>query len=77
MILPFKCLAVQGYVNEHPIEMFYRDNRLNPIHEGTTGIQSLDLLARKVPMGSMQGYQALMAEINDTIKDARSHEALK
>ncbi|REL35584.1 acyl-CoA dehydrogenase [Thalassotalea euphylliae] len=69
-------LGGAGYVNEHPIEMFYRDNRLNPIHEGTTGIQSLDLLARKVPMGSMQAYQALMAEINDTIKDATSHEAL-
>ena len=35
-------LGGSGYVNEHPVEMMYRDNRLNPIHEGTTGIQSLD-----------------------------------
>ncbi|MEL7400968.1 MAG: acyl-CoA dehydrogenase family protein, partial [Pseudomonadota bacterium] len=42
-------LGGAGYTNEHPVEMFYRDNRLNPIHEGTTGIQSLDLLGRKVP----------------------------
>ena len=32
-----------GDVNEHPVEMMYRDNRLNLIHEGMTGIQSLDL----------------------------------
>ncbi|REL26945.1 acyl-CoA dehydrogenase [Thalassotalea euphylliae] len=69
-------LGGAGYVNEHPIEMFYRDNRLNPIHEGTTGIQSLDLLARKVPMGGMQGYQALMTEMTNTVKDASNLDTL-
>ena len=69
-------LGGAGYVNEHPIEMFYRDNRLNPIHEGTTGIQSLDLLARKVPMGGMQGYQALMTEMTNTVKGASSVDTL-
>ena len=69
-------LGGAGYVNEHPIEMFYRDNRLNPIHEGTTGIQSLDLLARKVPMGGMQGYQALIAEMKETISRAKTVKPL-
>ncbi|KZY89568.1 acyl-CoA dehydrogenase, partial [Oleiphilus sp. HI0071] len=59
-------LGGHGYVNEHPVEMFYRDNRLNPIHEGTTGIQSLDLMGRKVPMNNFAGYKAMMAEIGTT-----------
>ncbi|OBI44044.1 acyl-CoA dehydrogenase [Mycobacterium sp. E796] len=46
-------LAIQvhggyGYTREYDVEQHYRDNRLNPIHEGTVGIQSLDLLGRKV-----------------------------
>ncbi len=69
-------LGGSGYVNEHPVEMFYRDNRLNPIHEGTTGIQSIDLLARKVPMKNMAGYQAALSAMADTITQARADEAL-
>jgi hypothetical protein len=43
--------------------MFSRDNRLNPIHEGTTGIQSLDLLCPKVPMNNFKGYQTFLNEM--------------
>jgi butyryl-CoA dehydrogenase len=64
-------LGGSGYVNEHPVEMMYRDNRLNPIHEGTTGIQSLDLLARKVPQNGLAGYMACLAAMEATIADAR------
>ncbi len=70
-------LGGSGYVNEHPVEMFYRDNRLNPIHEGTTGIQSLDLLARKVPMNNLAGYKAALKAMATTIAQARSDEALR
>ena len=56
--------------------MFYRDNRLNAIHEGTTGIQSLDLLTRKVPMNKMAGYLATLAEIDKTIAQASPIEGL-
>lgn len=65
-----------GYINEHPVEMFYRDNRLNPIHEGTTGIQSLDLITRKVPMNKMQGYTATLNEIIKTIDLAKQYDSL-
>jgi butyryl-CoA dehydrogenase len=68
--LAIQVLGGAGYTNDHPVEMFYRDNRLNPIHEGTTGIQSLDLLARKVPMHNMAGYHALIAEMEKTIATA-------
>jgi butyryl-CoA dehydrogenase len=59
-------LAIQvhggyGYTRDYPVEQFYRDNRLNPIHEGTQGIQSLDLLGRKVVLQGGAGL-ALLAE---------------
>ncbi|SFO17466.1 butyryl-CoA dehydrogenase [Geodermatophilus obscurus] len=59
-------LAIQvhggyGYTRDYPVEQFYRDNRLNPIHEGTNGIQALDLLGRKVTVQGGAGL-ALLAE---------------
>ncbi|SEA20999.1 acyl-CoA dehydrogenase [Microbulbifer marinus] len=72
--LAIQVMGGHGYINEHPVEMFYRDNRLNPIHEGTTGIQSLDLLGRKVPMNKFAGYRAVLAEMQQTIEQARDSE---
>ena len=68
--LAIQVLGGSGYVNEHPVEMFYRDNRLNPIHEGTSGIQSLDLLCRKVPMDNFSGLQIFIAEMLATLSQA-------
>ncbi|MBA6378852.1 MULTISPECIES: acyl-CoA dehydrogenase [unclassified Colwellia] len=74
--LAIQVLGGHGYINEHPVELFYRDNRLNAIHEGTTGIQSLDLLTRKVPMNKMAGYLATLTEINITIEQAKNYQSL-
>lgn len=74
--LAIQVMGGHGYINDHPVEMFYRDNRLNPIHEGTTGIQSLDLLTRKVPMNKMQGYSATLNEIVKTIEIAKQYDGL-
>jgi alkylation response protein AidB-like acyl-CoA dehydrogenase len=56
-------LAIQvhggyGYTRDFPVEQYWRDNRLNMIHEGTHGIQALDLLGRKVLMEEGRGLQA-------------------
>ncbi len=48
-----------GYTRDYDVEQHYRDNRLNPIHEGTHGIQALDLLGRKVVMADGAGLAAL------------------
>jgi hypothetical protein len=61
-------LAIQvhggyGYTRDYPVEQFYRDNRLNPIHEGTHGIQALDLLGRKV----VEGHGAALGLLGDRI----------
>ena len=68
-------LAIQvhggyGYTRDFPVEQYWRDNRLNMIHEGTHGIQGLDLLGRKVVMNGGAGYAALAARINTTIEAA-------
>ncbi|OBK76410.1 acyl-CoA dehydrogenase [Mycobacterium sp. 1164985.4] len=68
-------LAIQvhggyGYTREYDVEQHYRDNRLNPIHEGTHGIQSLDLLGRKVPARGGAGLAALETAIGKTVVEA-------
>jgi butyryl-CoA dehydrogenase len=55
-----------GYTREYPVEQFYRDNRLNSIHEGTDGIQALDLLGRKVLMRDGAGLRLLLDRIRAT-----------
>ena len=68
-------LAIQihggyGYTREYPVEQFYRDNRLNPIHEGTHGIQGLDLLGRKVTMHEGAALKLLGREVQKTVQEA-------
>jgi butyryl-CoA dehydrogenase len=59
-----------GYTRDFPVEQFYRDNRLNAIHEGTHGIQALDLLGRKVAQGEGAGFKLLLREIEMTCREA-------
>jgi alkylation response protein AidB-like acyl-CoA dehydrogenase len=68
-------LAIQvhggyGYSREYDVEQHYRDNRLNPIHEGTHGIQSLDLLGRKVPHHNGANLAALGGALAQTVVSA-------
>lgn len=65
-----------GYTREYPVEQFYRDNRLNPIHEGTDGIQGIDLLGRKVSAAGGRFYKELMERIDTTISEARQKSRL-
>ena len=55
-----------GYTREYPVEQFYRDNRLNSIHEGSDGIQALDLLGRKVVMRDGAGLALLLSLVRQT-----------
>jgi alkylation response protein AidB-like acyl-CoA dehydrogenase len=74
-------LAIQvhggyGYTRDFPVEQYWRDNRLNMIHEGTHGIQAADLLGRKVLMEDGRGLQLLAARITDTIARTASVPSL-
>nr|WP_296765672.1 acyl-CoA dehydrogenase [Rhodococcus sp. (in: high G+C Gram-positive bacteria)] len=69
-------LAIQihggyGYTRDYDVEQYYRDNRLNPIHEGTHGIQGLDLLGRKVTMQGGAGLVLLGDRVAGTVRAAR------
>src|SRR5476651_1286647 len=74
--LAIQILGGHGYTRDYPVEQYYRDNRLNPIHEGTHGIQSLDLLGRKLAQNGGSGLKQLIRLIAKTIERAREHEAL-
>ena len=59
-----------GYAREYNVEQLFRDNRLNQIHEGTNGIQALDLLGRKVTQQKGAAFAALIGEIGETVAEA-------
>ncbi|MBB3292262.1 butyryl-CoA dehydrogenase [Mitsuaria sp. BK045] len=68
--LAIQVLGGYGYTRDFPVEQYWRDNRLNMIHEGTHGIQALDLLGRKVVMDGGQALMALATRISDTAQRA-------
>lgn len=74
-------LAIQvhggyGYTRDFDVEQLWRDNRLNPIHEGTNGIQAIDLLGRKLLFSDGRSLALLRERIADTVKRAEANEAL-
>ena len=60
--LAIQVLGGYGYTRDFPVEQYWRDNRLNMIHEGTHGIQALDLLGRKVVMDDGAGLALLLRD---------------
>jgi butyryl-CoA dehydrogenase len=74
-------LAIQvhggyGYTRDFPVEQYWRDNRLNMIHEGAHGIHGLDLLGRKVLLEGGLALRLLGQRIEATIRRASEHEPL-
>ncbi len=68
--LAIQVLGGYGYTRDFPVEQHWRDNRLNMIHEGTHGIQGLDLLGRKVVMNGGAGLKLLATRISATAERA-------
>jgi butyryl-CoA dehydrogenase len=69
-------LGGAGYTNDFPVEQYYREARIHPIHEGTTGIHGLDILGRKLLINKGQGWELLKAEIDQSIHDLTKYPAL-
>lgn len=72
-----QCLGGYGYCDDFPLEQYYRDIRINPIHEGTTGIQGIDLLGRKVMMKNGKAFMLFLEEVKKTITAAEAISELK
>lgn len=70
-------LGGYGYCDEFPLEQFYRDARIHPIHEGTTGIQGITLLGRNVTMKNGKAIKLFLGEVQATIKKAEEVPELK
>ncbi len=74
--LAIQVLGGYGYTRDFPVEQYWREQRLNMIHEGTHGIQALDLLGRKVLMQEGKGLAALGARMVATARRASNVKAL-
>ncbi len=72
-----QCLGGYGYCEEFPLEQHYRDMRIHPIHEGSTGVQGMDLLGRKMMMKGGKAAQLYMEEVAKTIAKAKALDPLK
>ena len=70
-------LGGYGFCSDFILQQYYRDIRIFSIYEGTTGIQSLDLLGRKMTMNNGKGVKLLSDEIMNSIMDASKFEDLK
>jgi len=74
--LAIQVLGGYGYTTEYPVERFYRDNRLNHIHEGTHAIHGLDILGRKVRMAGGAALAIVLQEMSSTMEDAQQLDDL-
>lgn len=70
-------LGGYGYCEDFNLELFFRDSRIHPIHEGTTGIQGQDLLGRKTTMKKGRALELFVHEIKETITEAGNYQPLK
>jgi butyryl-CoA dehydrogenase len=75
--LAIQVLGGYGYTRDFPVEQYWRDNRLNMIHEGTHGIQAMDLLGRKVLTEGGRGLALLAARMQATIEKTKNRTELK
>lgn len=71
-----QCFGGSGYCDDYPLEQYYRDARIHPIHEGTTGIHGLDLLGRKVVMNEGRAFELYLNEVEETIRLAKAFPEL-
>jgi len=71
-----QCFGGSGYCDDYPLEQYYRDARIHPIHEGTTAIHGIDLLDRKTRMKDGKAFKIYIAEMKSAIEEASKDPAL-
>jgi butyryl-CoA dehydrogenase len=72
-----QCFGGYGYCEDFPVEQHFRDMRIHTIHEGTTGIQAMDLLGRKLVMNNGKAFFLYLAEVRKAITEARAVAGLE
>ena len=71
-----QCFGGYGYCEDFPVEQHYRDIRIHPLHEGTTGIQAIDLLGRKVRYQDGIAFRIYCEEVEKTLRESREQQEL-
>ncbi|MCP4119047.1 MAG: acyl-CoA dehydrogenase [Desulfobacteraceae bacterium] len=66
-----QCFGGYGYCEDFPVEQYFRDARIHPIHEGTTGMQGMDLLGRKMVMNNGKAGMLFMEEVTRAIAEGK------
>ncbi len=72
-----QCLGGSGYCDDYPMEQYYRDARIHPIHEGTSAIHGIDLLARKISMREGRAFHLFLGEVKTAVIRAKEEKELK
>jgi alkylation response protein AidB-like acyl-CoA dehydrogenase len=72
-----QCFGGYGYCDDFPVEQYFRDMRIHTIHEGTTGIQGMDLLGRKLLMKDGKAGLLFITEVKKTIRTAKGIQELE
>ncbi|MCP4755729.1 MAG: acyl-CoA dehydrogenase [Proteobacteria bacterium] len=72
-----QCLGGYGYCNEFPLEQHFRNSRIHPIHGGTTGIQGIDLLGRKIAADNAEAFAIYTEEVEKTVMEAGNYTELQ
>lgn len=72
-----QCLGGSGFTKDYPLEQYYREVRIHPIHEGTTAIHGMDLLGRKMMAHNGLAVQYLVQEILQEIECAKKNDESK
>jgi len=65
-----------GFTQDFPMEQYIRDQKIDTLYEGTTHIQALDLIFRKIVRDGGQTLQGLMAQVQKTIDEKEGGDAL-
>ena len=75
--MSLQCYGGSGYLQDYPAEQYIRDQKIDSLYEGTTAIQALDLLMRKIAKDSGATLQNLMGRISQTLETNEGGDALK
>ncbi len=75
--LSLQTFGGSGYLQDYPIEQYIRDQKIDTLYEGTTHIQALDLLMRKIAKDGGATLGRLLEQVNATLAKEEGGDALK
>jgi alkylation response protein AidB-like acyl-CoA dehydrogenase len=77
LLLSLQTLGGSGYLQDYPIEQYIRDAKIDSLYEGTTAIQSLDFLFRKIVRDNGQALAHVAGEIQAFLENETGNGRLK